>query len=127
MYQAVPMSDSVNGSHHASYVDIHTTPPMQRNTGLGLGLGRLGGAAEPDPPYPFAEYHGHLTQQSQDGPPQFINISPFASPLIRAPSEEPVSPKSPVPPSLEGSPFAPSAPFDAAFPKSAPDAPFKKS
>ena len=59
----------------------------------------------PDPVYPFAEYPG-----SAGKPPKFINMSPFLMPTQKfspAIIEENVSPRSPVPPYIEGQPFGP--------------------
>ena len=59
-----------------------------------------------DPIYPFAEYPTKPGAQ----PPRFINVSPFTTPVLKSSGsmlEEAVSPRSPVPPYIEGQPFGP--------------------
>lgn len=61
--------------------------------------------AQSDLQYPFTEYSNTLAK-----PPQFINLSPFTTPLIVTPpvmEDGLISPKSPVPPTLPDSPFVP--------------------
>jgi len=149
MYQSVPTSDEHgNGREHA-YVNVSGSPrpgglqtPPQQPKSTGLGLGSLsskvtaalsGGyganapaAAEADPPYPFAQYHGTLNQQKA-GAPQFINVSPFDSPRIPPPSDDQISPRSPVPPFIEGSPFGPPIPADNVPGKTSPAGGYKQS
>ena len=72
-----------------------TTGPIRRHLSVDHG--------GPDPTYPFTEY-----PNKTGGPPQFINLSPFASPRVVAPLADDVSPRSPVPPVFDNQPFGPS-------------------
>lgn len=75
------------------------------------GISDAGSVGE-DPVYPYASYPNTSAQ-----PPKFINLSPFmanqpSSGISGGPAflqEENVSPKSPIPPFVEGQPFGPSS------------------
>lgn len=75
------------------------------------GVSDAGSVGE-DPIYPYSSYPNASGQ-----PPKFINLSPFMakepSPaILGGPAflqEENVSPRSPIPPFVEGSPFGPSS------------------
>lgn len=88
-------------------VDVPSSPNLRRFTGVSDA-----GSTDEDPVYPYSSYPNASAQ-----PPKFINLSPFmanrvASPVPGGPAfiqEESVSPKSPIPPYVEGQPFGPSS------------------
>lgn len=89
-------------------VDVPNTASMRRFTQVSEA-----GSTGEDPAYPYASYPNASAQ-----PPKFINLSPFMAKQapLAAPGvpgflqqEESVSPKSPIPPFVEGQPFGPSS------------------
>lgn len=89
-------------------VDVSSTNPNMRRFTEVSDAGSTG----EDPVYPYSSYPNASAQ-----PPKFINLSPFmpkqASAMVPGGpaflQEENVSPRSPVPPFVEGQPFGPSS------------------
>lgn len=122
-YRKVPLAPPelrTNGHVRAtsqSYsVDVgNSSPDMRRFTGVSDA-----GSTGEDPVYPYTSYPNASGQ-----PPKFINLSPFINASSQASNantgglvggtgfahlqEENVSPKSPIPPFVEGQPFGPSS------------------
>lgn len=126
-----PEGDASSRLKQAAYRPLAGTAPEIRTNGHARGTSQTysvdvansrrftgvsdAGSTGEDPIYPYSSYPNASAQ-----PPKFINLSPFmareASPaMLGGPAflqEESVSPKSPIPPFVEGSPFGPS-PKDA--------------